>query len=414
MPSKKKKNFLSLDFQASLTHYCIYICDMRLIEVTNPQLAKAFIQVNPDLLREDPLYIQPLNKDIEIIFDSSKNKYLKEGKAIRWLLQDDSGKYIGRIAACVHPKYKNKNDEQPTGCMGFFDCINNQEAANLLFDQAKIWLQQQGMEAMDGPINFGERDRWWGLLLDSKSPPLFGMNYHPAYYKTLFDNYGFEVFFYQSCYYRPVQGRLDDRFYEAHAKLEKRGGFSARMVKKDELDNFVQDFVTVYNSAWASHEGNKEMTLETAKKLFKSLKPVMDEKIAWFTYYKNEPIAMYINIPDLNEIFGRFNGKFGLIEKLRFLWFKNVAGFSKMVGIIFGVVPRFHGFGVDYYMIVEAAKVIQGETKYEETELQWQGDFNPKIINISKHLGFEHSRELATMRYLFDRNKPFKRHPIFV
>ncbi len=22
------------------------------------------------------------------------------------------------------------------------------------------------MEAMDGPINFGDRDRWWGLLID--------------------------------------------------------------------------------------------------------------------------------------------------------------------------------------------------------------------------------------------------------
>jgi len=386
---------------------------MRLIEVTDHHLAKAFLQVNSSLHAADPLFIRPLDKDIEEIFDSSKNKFLKEGKAIRWLLQDESENFVGRIAACVHPKYTNKGDDQPTGCMGFFDCINDQKAANILFDQAKFWLQENGMEAMDGPVNFGERDRWWGLLLESKAQPLYGMNYNPPYYADLYKQYGFEVFFYQICYFRAVQGRLDDRFYEAHAKLEKRGGFTAQMINKNELEKYSQDFLTVYNAAWANHEGNKQMTPETARKIFKSLKPVMDEKIIWFAYYKNEPIAMYINMPDLNEIFGKFNGKFGLIEKLRFLWFQKITGFSKMVGIVFGIVPRFQGFGVDYFMIVEAAKIIQGETKYVSTELQWQGDFNPKINNISKHLGFEQSRQLATMRYLFDRNKLFVRHPFF-
>jgi hypothetical protein len=63
-------------------------------------------------------------------------------------------------------------------------------------------------------------------------------------------------------------------------------------------------------------------------------------------------------------------------------------------------------------MIVEAAKVIQPSKKYYLTELQWQGDFNPKMNNISKNLEFNLSRRLATYRYLFDRSKPFKRHPI--
>jgi hypothetical protein len=83
-----------------------------------------------------------------------------------------------------------------------------------------------------------------------------------------------------------------------------------------------------------------------------------------------------------------------------------------MVGIIFGVVPRFQALGVDYFMIVEAAKIIQFKTEYLDTELQWQGDFNPKINNVSKHLGFNQSRRLATFRYLFDRTIPFERHPI--
>ena len=57
-------------------------------------------------------------------------------------------------------------------------------------------------------------------------------------------------------------------------------------------------------------------------KLFNKMKAVMDERIIWFAYYKDEPIAMWINIPDLNEYFKHFNGKLGLIEKLRLLWMK--------------------------------------------------------------------------------------------
>ena len=79
---------------------------------------------------------------------------------------------------------------------------------------------------------------------------------------------------------------------------------------------------------------------------------------------------------------------------------------------VFGVVPEFQGTGIDYYMIVEAAKTIQTKTNYNELELQWQGDFNPKMLNISKNLGAKQSRLLATYRYLFDREKTFKRHPI--
>ena len=49
--------------------------------------------------------------------------------------------------------------------MGFFECINDESVAFAMFDKCKAWLQERGMEAMDGPINFGERDRWWGLVV---------------------------------------------------------------------------------------------------------------------------------------------------------------------------------------------------------------------------------------------------------
>ncbi|MCU0394356.1 MAG: hypothetical protein MUF29_00485, partial [Chitinophagaceae bacterium] len=334
------------------------------------------------------------------------------GKVERWLLQNGQGEYIGRIAAFVHRKYRNKGDTQPTGGFGFFDCIDNQEAANLLLDTARSWLQEQGMEAMDGPINFGERDKWWGLVVEGFSPPLYGMNYNHPYYAKLLQNYGCQVLYYQNCYSRDITPPLSDKFYTTHARFAKDPAFAARHADKKDLMKYALDFAEVYNRAWASHEGNKEMAPEQAKKIMQAMKPIMDPELIWFAYHHDKPVAMYISIPELNQAFKYLDGQFNLWAKLQFLWHRWRGAITKFTGIVFGVVPEFQGTGVDYFMIVEAERAIKRSNRYKDVELQWQGDFNPKINNISRNLEFTVSRRLATFRYLFDRQKEFKRHPI--
>lgn len=385
---------------------------MRLISVSDKILAKEFLHVPLIIYKNDPNFIRPLDKDINDVFDLKKNKAFRFGECGRWLLKDEDGNLIGRIAAFVNKKYKNKGDEQKTGGVGFFECINDQQAADRLFDVARSWLMQRGMEAMDGPINFGERDRWWGLLVEGFKPPIYLMNYNPPYYQPLFENYGFKNFFNQICWHLLVHTDLNEKFIEMNEKYSADPDFKAAHIKKNQLEKVASDFCTVYNKAWAGHEGNKQLNKEVALKMFKAMKPVMDEKLVWFVYYKNEPIAFWVNLPELNQIFKRFNGKFGLFEKLKFLWLKAKGKNDKFTGIVFGVVPEFHGKGIDYYIIMQGAKVIQDETKYHDLELQWQGDFNPKILNISKNIGAHQSRLLTTYRYLFDRTKGFKRHPI--
>ena len=147
--------------------------------------AREFLEVAVIIYKNDPNFIRPLDKDVNDVFDRKKNKAFRVGECVRWLLKDDDI-LIGRIAAFVNKKYKNKGDDQPTGGIGFFECINNQEAADMLFDVAKSWLMQRGMEAMDGPINFGERDRWWGLVTEGFKPPIYLMNYNAALLSNTF------------------------------------------------------------------------------------------------------------------------------------------------------------------------------------------------------------------------------------
>ena len=385
---------------------------MRLVEVTNKKLADDFLLVNVLINKSNPNYIRPLDKDIHDVFDEQKNKAYRFGTTKRWLLQDDSGELIGRIAAFTNKKYKNKGDEVAVGGIGFFDCINNQEAADMLFDVARHWLAQQGMQAMDGPINFGERDRWWGLVVEGFQEPLYGMNYNPPYYQTLFESYGFKPFFHQICLGMDPKQALSQKLVERHAVYANDPAFSARYINKAEIEKYAQDFTTVYNAAWAGHGGLKQLRKEQAVQMFRKMKPVMDERIVWFVYHKGKPIAIFINLPDLNQWFKYLDGKFSLFHKLKFLWVKKTKPCKKFTGLVFGVVPEFQGKGIDAYMIMEADKVVL-QTEYDEYEMQWIGDFNPKMLNVAQGLADVYqSRKLTTYRYLFDRALEFKRHPI--
>jgi hypothetical protein len=398
---------------------------MQLIEVKDAQSARDFIRVNNLINKDNPAYIYPLEKDIHDTFSKEKNKAFRAGEVTRWILKDEKGNLVGRIAAFVNKKYKNKGDDVPIGGVGFFDCIDNQEAADMLFDVAKHWLMQKGMQAMDGPINFGERDRWWGLVIKGHDrPSLYCMNFNPPYYQHLFENYGFRNFYNQLCYGIKADTMLAPKFFERHKLASADPGFSASYIKKNQLEKFAKDFTIIYNKAWAGHGGLKQMEEKVVRKMFEKMKPIMDEKINWFAYYKGDPIAVWINLPDINQWFKYLKGKFGPLAKLKFLWKKTTVKNTKFNGLVFGVVPEFQGKGIDSYIVVEGAKVIQGLTlnekgeyqlgklRYEDYEMQWIGEFNPKMINVVESITQEKTRILTTYRYFFDRTKEFKRHPI--
>jgi hypothetical protein len=139
---------------------------MQILEVSNdPQRQREFLMLPVRLYKGNPYWIRPLDKDVEDTFNPEKNKNFKYGACIRWIAIDDSGQTVGRVAAFINQNTVHKGNDQPTGGMGFFECIEDEKVAFGLFDSCKRWLVERGMEAMDGPINFGERDRFWGVLI---------------------------------------------------------------------------------------------------------------------------------------------------------------------------------------------------------------------------------------------------------
>ena len=386
---------------------------MTLIEVTTSAHQIEFIEMAVWLYRNEKNWIRPIDQDIEGLFHAETNKLFRNGaKAKRWLLQDESGKTIGRIAAFVNPKMKEK---QPTGGVGFFECIENQDAAFLLFDQAKAWLQSEGMEAMDGPINFGERDKWWGLLVDGFSEPNYNMPWNFGYYQTFFENYGFQLYFKQYTYARDVQNvGFDQKMVQRAQVILTNEDYSFRYIKGKELQEKAPEyFMTVYNKAWARHMG-KSIALKEAQLMFAKMKPILDPRLIYFAFLKGEPVGFFIQIPEINQIFKHVNGKMDLIGKLKFLWYKTFFPPKKMLGLVFGVVPEHQGKGVEGAIVLSYDQMSgKASFPYKTIEMNWIGDFNPKMMRVCEQLISKIYKTHHTYRYLFDREKPFERHPIF-
>lgn len=385
----------------------------QLQEVKTPADDRAFFDLVDRIYRGNPCWVRPIDDSIRKIFDPKRNALLTGGEAIRWIARNAAGEVVGRIAA-FYNREQAALEEQPTGGCGFFEAIDDQQLADLLFDAARDWLKERGMEAMDGPVNFGSRDSFWGLLVNGFDlQPLYENPYNPPYYQALFENYGFQNYFNQYTYLRELRmGLFSDSVYERVKRLEETPGYRFEHISKSNLEQVTEDFRQIYNKAWANFSGVKQMAPEQAQKIMNSLRPILDERLVYFAHYNDEPIGFFIMIPDLNRIIGKFHGKLNWWNKLRLMWdLKMTRRADRVFGLIFGVTPEFHGKGIESGIIRAFEKQVD-RLPYKTLELAWIGDFNPVMMRmVESYVCATKLKMHTTYRYLFDREKEFKRCP---
>ena len=247
---------------------------LEIIEVNSPKLIQQFHQFTRDLYKDDSHFVSHIDQDIEAIFDPKKNASFTDGEAKRWLIKQ-KGKVVGKIAAFYNTKQSG---------IGFFDCINSQLVANALFSEACNWLKQKGQTAVEAPVNFGERDKYWGLLVEGFKNPSYQEPYNFPYYQELFENYGFKKEFEQTTSEvnpSTINEKIFQR-YRNRAQLD--SNLQARHFKFNQMDKYVHAFVEIYNKAWEQHEFFIPLTVARVTKLFKEMKPILREDIMWFVF----------------------------------------------------------------------------------------------------------------------------------
>ena len=363
--------------------------------VNNKNLEKAFIDMPKSLYKHDANYIMPLDADIAFTFNINLNPAYQSGDSMQWILKNGK-ESVGRIAAFYN---KIETTGAILGGCGFFEFINNQEAANVLFSASKEWLIAQNCTFMDGPINFGERDSFWGLMVGGFERPSYKEYYNFPYYKDLFESYGFKPEIGQTTSLITHETFNFDRFSKLASRVFANPSYTFDYIHKNNIEKYAKDFIEIYNQAWAFHDNFVPMTLEKIMVLMKQMKPILVEEMNIFVYADGKPVGFYITVLDVNQIFKHVNGKMNLIGKLKFLYYRRKV--ERIRGIVFGVVPKYHNLGLEIALIMKFREAILVNTQYKDNELAWIGDFNPKMLSMFASMGAQEIKKHITYRYNF-------------
>ncbi|MEM1358181.1 MAG: hypothetical protein AAGF89_08285 [Bacteroidota bacterium] len=322
-------------------------------ELTNATDFKHFHAVLDEVYRGNRQYVHPLQSDIEGILSDKNAAYVGDNLRL-WVAMENGRRPVGRIAAFID-KNRNEELELPVGGIGFFECIEEDKVAELLFDAAESWLREQGMHAVDGPINFGERDKFWGLLIKGWYRPIYQETYNPPYYQRMFEDRGYQA--HEQCLtMRGVVSEFPgDRLAGLAQRVKDRYGLYTKQINKNNLQEGADHFAQAYNAAFNHWPYFKPLSGEEIYPTFQQMKPIMDPHLTCLAYTKEgRPIGLAGLIPDINCFMNGVNGKLNWKGLPRFLWrLKFQKQPRNCKGIAFGIAQDYQRQGV-YPLMVNA------------------------------------------------------------
>ncbi len=327
---------------------------------------KQFIDFIYRFYKDDPNWVPPLRMDREKLIDTKKNPFYSHAR-MELFLAERNGEMIGRIGAIVNDHH-NKEHNDKVGFFGFFECINDQQAANALFDAAKDFLRSQGMNAMRGPANPSVNDEY-GLLVEGfDSPPVVLMTYNPKYYETLITNYGLHKEKDLYAYLLDQNTVYTEKFNRANEIVKQRNSLTFRAINMKDFKNEVRRIKEVYNAAWHYNWGAVAMTDAEFDALADDLKMVVEPELVLIAESKGKMVGFGLSLPDINvRLRGNRNG--GLIGGLlRLLVFKKKIDLVRI--IVLGVIPEYQKTGAAGVLFYETA-IRAKKLGYQYGEASW-------------------------------------------
>ncbi len=359
---------------------------MEILEVNDIQTEREFFHLPFRIYAGDPLWVAPLEADLRRLFTRGHSGPFR---LKRWVLRDGKG-VAGRIAAFFETGTRE-------GGMGFFECVEQPVFASALFDKAFQWLFSQEIDRVLAPVNPGERDKYWGLMISGEGQPAFQDNYHPAYYHHFFLQAGFRMLFEQSTFV--VQPRLFPfrRFHRLAQRFNTSSGVSCKTLA--EMDNlqFARWLVPAYREAWQDRAGTAELDEQRVLELIEEAGPVLRREWIVLAMDGDRCVGFLVFLPDMNPLIQDFKGRWNSWNKLRLLIRLKTRGIERARGILFGVVPEYQGSTVAARMIWHLFQIMEQDRVLREVELSWIGSFNPAMLALVRSLGGREVRKHITL-----------------
>ena len=351
--------------------------------VASEEEKQTFIEFPYSHYADDQYWVAPLIIEQKKLLDTNKNPFYKNAEIALFNVSYND-KHAGRIAAIVDHRY-NKHHNTKTGFFGFFECINQQSTADLLFKVAEDWLREKGMNSVMGPANPSMMDEIGILVEGFDKYPTILMPYHKEYYDDIIKNSGYKKEM-DLLAYLVTQDSVDhERANRAMDIVKKRlPGISIRKIKMRKIKEEVKIIREIFNSAWKNNWGFIPLSSEEFDKLASDLKSIVDDDFAHIAEIDGVPVAFSIALPDYNQIFRKMNGRLLPIGIFKILWNRNKI--NKVRTALMGVIPEYQGRGIDALLHREA--ILSGMKKgVYSSEVGWILENNFQMVRVAERLG---------------------------
>jgi GNAT superfamily N-acetyltransferase len=341
----------------------------------------------------NPYWVPPILSERRDFLDPEKNAFFEHARACYFTARRE-GKVVGTIAAFTNDKF-NQFQGVNTGFFGFFEVLEDPEAAVALLTSAEEWARQAGHKTIIGPAQFSTNDEC-GLLIDSfDDPPRILMTYNPPRYADYIDNAGYRKAMDLWAYrlnIREFKLRMPEKLLRVVDKVRQRERFHVRKMIMKQFDQEVEIVKRIYNTSWERNWGFVPMTDREFDHLAKELKPLLDTDLVVVVEYEGEPIGFGLCLPDLNEPLLRAYPRPGTPEALtmlKMLWNWKVRRRMDWLRVFaLGVLPEFRGTGVDALMYMAIAENAMRKG-YKWAEMSWILENNMMMNRAIEMLGGE-------------------------
>ena len=353
--------------------------DIKIRVVSNNQDVRTFIRFLWRIYDGNPAWVPPLLMDRRKLMDKKKNPFYKHAD-VEFYLAERDGTVVGRIAAIINHNHDKEHNER-MGFWGFFECIDDQDVANALFDTAKKYVKEHGAQNFRGPVNPSVNDEI-GLLIEGfdVSPTLM-MTYNPPYYIKLVEKYGFVKIKDLYAYLLDQNEVYSDRFIRAHKLVQERHHIVLRNIDMKHFDEELQRVKYIYNSAWSKNWGAIPFTNEEMDALAADLKSILEPELILFAEKDGKPIGFALSLPDINMAL-KFNKKGYFLPGIYHLLTKKKLINTVRV-IVLGVVPEHLNTGAGGALFFETA-IRAKKLGYRYGEASWILEDNEKMVKSAE------------------------------
>lgn len=344
-----------------------------------------FIRLPWRIYKNHRRWVPPLIIERREFLNPLKNPFFEHAAVKLCMACDDAGNELGRIAGIVNFNH-NRIHADKTGFFGLFECVDDQAAANALFDAAAGFLRSHGMEIMRGPENMSVNDDI-GLLIDGfDAPPAIMMPYNPPYYERLAEGHGFKKAMDLYAYWgEAIQGRIPERVERGAQICRRRYKVSVRNLRMNDFNAELERIHAVYNAAWEDNWGAVAMTEREFKHLAGSLKQVVDPDLCLIAEVNGEVVGFSVALPDFNQVLHHLDGRLFPFGIFKIFYLKHRIDSVRVLTL--GVVKKYRHKGIDSCFYYETFRHAMAKGM-GRGELSWVLENNVGMNRALQNLGF--------------------------